>query len=202
MQHPVQTYTGDYPPASHGYNSLGHTNSVQPPEYTQHPEQPKPQNQGTNYFRPFKDGVVNVQEEQNENIRKQPERNPEFSGSIDDKRKSPEAKQKRGTERPSSAASQNNKSKEPDKSTSKDNTKGKSSPKKVREKPRGSPTEEGGFKLFGFRKKDDKPKEQVVTMVSSQRSVEEDLEHYPEDKNPFDDDNEDCEWDPNNRGQS
>ena len=202
VQHPVQTYTGDYPPASHGYDSLGHTNSIQPPEYTQHPEQPKPQSQGTNYFRPFKDGVGNVQEEPNGSIPREPERDREIGGSIDGKRKSPEAKQKGVTERPSSSASPNVKSKDPNKSTSKDMTKEKSSPKAVREKPRGSSTEEGGFKLFGLRKKDEKPKEQVVTMVSSQRSVEEDLEQYAEDKNPFDDDEEDCEWDPNNRGQS
>ena len=145
----------------------------------------------------------NVREEQNESIPRQPERKPEISGSIDGKRKSPEAKQKSVTERPSSAASENTKSKDTDKSASKDMTKEKSSPKEVHEKRRGSPSEEGGFKLFGLLKKDEKPKEQVVTMVSSQRSVEEDLEHYPEDKNPFDDaDDDNCEWDPNNRGQN
>ena len=98
----------------------------------------------------------------------------------------------------SSSEGQKSKPGELTKSASKDVENGKSSPKEVREKPKGS-SDEGGFKLFGLLKKDDKPREQVVTMVSSERSTEEDLEHYPEGKNPFGDD-EDCEWDPNNRG--
>ena len=205
VEHPIQTQTGDYPPASHGYDSIGHTNSIQPPEYTRNPTQPTSQGQETNYFRPFKEGMGNVQDERSETPPQPPEDSPARRGIPEDKRKSqkaevPVVEQKQMAEQKSSTGGQKGKSEGLTKIDSKDAVGGKSSPKEVREKPKSS-SDEGGFKLFGRLKKEEKPKEQVVTMVSSERSTDEDLEHYPDDKNPFEDD-ADCEWDPNNRGQN
>ncbi len=197
--YPVQTQSAEYPPASHGYDSLGHTNSVQPPEYSELDGPRKrpvtgPDAENTNYFRPFKDGVGNVPDE--------PKATKSSQSSVESKspkqeRKPPPAKQNTVTEQLSAKSES-----PPADAVSKDPE--KSSPKAGAEKAKvaGTP-DEGGFKLFGLRKKEEKPREAVVTMVSSERAEEEDLEQYPEDKNPFDEDDDDnCEWDPNNRGQS
>ena len=183
--YPIQTQTAEYPPASHGYNSIGHTKPVQPPEYTETADQGKLAEQqptGTNYFRPFKNGVGNVSDEP-----KQPD-----TGASKTPVKEPPAElsPKKESQVPATSAS----------SSQDPSPEEKASPGESRDKakPSSSSEDSGGLKLFGARKKD-KLKEQVVPMVSSERSVEEDLEHYPEEKNPFDDD-EDCEWDPNNRG--
>ena len=200
MEHPVQTFTGDYAPASHGYDSLGHTKSIQPPEYTERQEQPKQPDHGANYFRPFKEGMGNVPDDPKETVAKTTNGTKGDPQGVKSPRRS--TKQKEVAAHASSPASQKSEPEDQNKNIRKDTSKeSHSSPKEGREKPKSSPTDESGFKLFGLLKKEDKPKEQVVTMVSSERSVEEDLEHYPDDKNPFYDD-EDCEWDPNNRGQS
>lgn len=191
----MQTQTGEYAPASHGYDSLGHTNSVQPSEHRAPRDQPAAQDPGTNYFRPFKPGVGNVQEDSDEPVRQQPNSQVPEGKRKSQRTNSPE--QRQNSDRSPTIESQKAKLVDPNGNTSKD----KSSPPETRDKPskpKSSSGDEGSFKLFGLLKKDDKPKEAVVPMFSSERSAEEDIEHYPEDKNPFESD--DCEWDPNNRG--
>ena len=149
VQQPIQTQTGDYPPASHGYDSIGHTNSIQPPEYTPHPSQPSSQGQGTNYFRPFKDGMGNVPHEPRGITPKETSTKGE---TPDNRRKTQKTKvtvaeQKQMAERKSSSEGQKYKPERLTKSTSKDVDNGKSSPKETREKPKGS-SDESSFKII------------------------------------------------------
>ncbi len=214
---PVINSAYPQPPAAHGYQSVGHSSPVEPPDYTQavhghNASQSEPP--ANSYYPPPQQGP---------DPRSPPSTSAQQPGPADQSRPKspteqdvrPKSPQKQSEQsqtkkaRPSlisrTESQERSHTPEPDnKSLESDSSEKAKSPGEGRKSP-----SEGSFKLFGLLKKEEKPKEEPVAMVSSQRSLEEDEEQYPEGKNPFDEDEEDnmsdggaagFEWDPNNRG--
>ena len=218
VQHSIQgpVVKGAYPQptAAHGYQSLGHSSPVQPPDYRQavHGQSgPYSEPPASSYYPPPPDprSSPSTSREQGSPDPTRPQSPPQ----QDVRPKSPEVQsdQRQSKKaRPSliSRTESQERSNTPEPDTKSIDSDSSEKAKSSRGEGAKSPSE-GSFKLFGLLKKEEKPKEEPVAMVSSQRSLEEDEEQYPEGKNPFEDDDEDnmsdggqagFEWDPNNRG--